>query len=100
MPGVGVGWVPGAPVCAIAEVRLPKVNKVAVSSNSRNFIPDSVFRPSGPLIDYTSGDSRRGANFPMKFDAGWGQKVIRRQADSAVYFAEAVTTPTSESAQP
>ncbi len=90
---------PGAPVCANA-VRLPKVNKVAVSSNSRNFMTDSVFRPGGPFIDYTSADTTCGANSPMKFDAGCGQKVIRLHTDSAVYLAEAVTTPTSESAQP
>jgi hypothetical protein len=36
----------------------------------------------------------------MKFDAGLGQKVIRHQADSAIYLAVAVTTLTSESAHP
>jgi len=61
---------------------------------------DSVFRPGGPFIDYTSADTTCGANSPMKFDAGLGQKVIRHQADSAIYLAAALTTPTSESAQP
>jgi hypothetical protein len=61
---------------------------------------DSVFRPGGPFSDYTPADTRRGANSPMKFDAGCGQKVIRHQADSAIYLAAEVTTPTSESAQP